>query len=281
MPYLERDGKPKLYYELDDFTDPWRNAPFLILQHGFGRSSRFWYSWVPYLSRFYKVIRPDLRGLGQSSADFNLEKGITIEHYIEDFIDLIDSFKAESVHYCGESLGGILGIVFAAECPKRIKTLTLVGAPVYLNELALKALMCGYPTWQNALSEMGSKGWAQAVNSTARFPKDSDPGLNRFFIDEMGKSKVEVLVTLSSFAEKVNVSPYLSRVKAPVLGLYPHHGPLTSEGQEELLFQNIPNIRIIHLGAGYHTITNIMPASCAMHVLHFSSQYDGVDCREK
>jgi len=35
MPYLERAGAPRLYYELDDYTDPWKNAPCIVLQHGY------------------------------------------------------------------------------------------------------------------------------------------------------------------------------------------------------------------------------------------------------
>src|SRR6185503_21204601 len=70
MPFVTRPSQPELHYELDDYTDPWRAAPYLILQHGYGRSGRFWYSWVPYLARFYKVVRPDVRGLGRSAAQF-------------------------------------------------------------------------------------------------------------------------------------------------------------------------------------------------------------------
>lgn len=76
MPYLERLGEPTIYYELDDYTDPWKQAPVLLLQHGFGRSSRVWYGWVLCLSRFYKVVRPDLRGLGRSSHDFGVRSAI-------------------------------------------------------------------------------------------------------------------------------------------------------------------------------------------------------------
>lgn len=65
MALLQRAGFPTLHYALDDFTDPWKNAPYLILQHGYGRSGMFWYGWVPYLSRHFKIVRPDLRGLGQ------------------------------------------------------------------------------------------------------------------------------------------------------------------------------------------------------------------------
>jgi len=39
MPYLNRPGQPELHYALDDYTDPWRDAPYLILQHGYGRSA--------------------------------------------------------------------------------------------------------------------------------------------------------------------------------------------------------------------------------------------------
>src|ERR1700754_1066658 len=84
MPFLKRPGEPDLYYDVDDYTAPWRNAPYLVLQHGYGRSGRFWYSWVPYLARFYKVVRPDLRGLGRSAAPFDLERAFTYENCIAD-----------------------------------------------------------------------------------------------------------------------------------------------------------------------------------------------------
>ena len=40
---------------------------------------------------------------------------------------------AQVAHYCGESLGGIVGQIFSAERPDRIRTLSTVSSPVYLN----------------------------------------------------------------------------------------------------------------------------------------------------
>lgn len=74
MPFLKRSGQPAIYYEVDDYTDPWKRAPTIVLQHGFARSHRVWYSWVPYLSRHYKVVRSDLRGMGLSSREEALRK---------------------------------------------------------------------------------------------------------------------------------------------------------------------------------------------------------------
>jgi len=97
MPSLTRPGKPTIHYEIDDYTDPWKHAPILMLQHGFSRSHRVWYSWVPYLSRFYKVVRADLRGLGLSARDFDLARGISLDAYCGDFNALIDELGEQRV----------------------------------------------------------------------------------------------------------------------------------------------------------------------------------------
>lgn len=279
MPYLERIGKPTLYYELDDFTDPWRNAPFLILQHGYGKSSRFWYSLVPYLSRFYRVIRPDLRALGKSSTDFDLEKGLTIDEYIEDLIAIIEAVGADSIHYCGESLGGILGVIFAARHASRVRTLSLISTPVYINEQTKRNFAFGHISWEDALNQLGAKRWAEAANAI-RFPPGTDSKLLQWYAEEIGKTRVDVLVKLSRLLSEINVTSYLPLIKAPVLGIYPSSGSITSEEQEYLLVSNILDIKIIHVGSRYHTIQNIAPASCALHALHFMSLYDGIACHE-
>ena len=63
--FVTRDGAT-LHYAVHDFTDRWRKAGTIILVHGFARSGEFWFNMIPYLARFYRVICPDLRGLGRS-----------------------------------------------------------------------------------------------------------------------------------------------------------------------------------------------------------------------
>ena len=52
----------RLGYCIDDFTDPWKEAPVLLLLHAAMGSARRYYAWVPPLSRHYRVVRMDLRG---------------------------------------------------------------------------------------------------------------------------------------------------------------------------------------------------------------------------
>ena len=144
MPPLDRTPDIAIHYEVDDFTDPWMNRPYLLLQHGNGRSGRFWYRWMPYLTRFYKVIRPDMRGLGQSAGRLDLDRDITLDALIGDLVALLDHLEADSVHYCGESMGGILRLALAARHPERVKTLTLVATPVFIEDAMKQRYALGH-----------------------------------------------------------------------------------------------------------------------------------------
>jgi 3-oxoadipate enol-lactonase len=274
MPLLTRAGKPSLHYIIEDHTDPWREAPWLILQHGYGRSAVFWRSWIPYLSRFYRVVCPDLRGLGRSPLDFDPNSGIHVEGFIEDLVAIMDELGGGPVHYCGESLGGILGIVMGATSPERLRSLTLLAAPVTIPKATQQAFACGHASWQDALRVMGSKGWSEAVNTATRFPPEADAALVRWYTEEMGKSDVEVLIALSRIAAKVDVSAYLPQVRVPTLGLYPTAGVVT--GYEEAQIRaSIPGIRVINLPTRFHAIQVLMPAACAKALLHFCGTLDG------
>src|SRR5262245_41748767 len=280
MPLIQRPGKPTLHYAVDDYTDPWRNAPHVILQHGNGRSSRFWYSWIPYLSRFYKVVRPDARGLGASPADFDPESGITLEALVDDLAALVDHIGADSVHFCGESMGGILGLAFAALHPERVRTLTLVATPVFISDRMKETYSMGHGSRLDAMKEMGREAWLKATNRSTRFPPDTDPGLLEWYEAEFARSSTEVQLAFAKLVNAANASSFLPRVKAPVLGLYPTEGPITSTEQERMLIENLRDFSLVHLPTRYHMIHHIAPASCATQLLHFIARHDGMPCRE-
>lgn len=280
MPYLERAGAPTLHYVVDDYTDPWKNAPYLVLQHGNGRSAQFWYSWVPYLSRFYKVVRPDVRGLGLSAADFDLERDFTLEACVEDVHAIIDDLGVDSVHFCGESMGGMIGMALATLHPSRVRTLTLVSTPVSINEHGKVTFADKKPGQDAAAQDSGVDAWLEASNRNMRFPPDADPGLVAWYNAEFKKSRREVQAVMGELANRANVTAYLKGIKAPVLGLYPTAGPLTTPEQEQILIDNIRDLRMVHMPASYHKIQLMFPAACAIHLLHFIAQHDGLPCQE-
>jgi len=273
MPFINRPGNPKLHYRIDDYTDPWKPAATILLQHGYARNSGFWYGWIPYLARHYRIVRMDLRGHGESPVDFDPATESTLEAYVGDLVALLNELGAASVHYCGESFGGILGMVLAAQHPERVGTLTLVAAPVYQNEKA--AFSAGFPTREEALRTLGTRKWAEAIyGAPGFFPPGTDKRLREWYVAEIAKSDVEVLCGLYGLLRHANAKPFLPRIGAPVLGLYPTSGALTSSEQEALLKEGIRDFRLVHLPTSSHAVLTLEPETCARHVLRFVMEHD-------
>lgn len=281
MPIFKRAGQPDLHYELDDFTDAWKpQAPCIMLQHGYARSSVFWRAWVPYLSRFYRVLRLDLRGLGKSSRDFDLASGINLQSYLKDFTDLLDHLGVDAAHYCGESSAGTLGMAFAAERPQRVRTLSIISSPVSMSEEDKQSALAGHPDRVTALRTMGSRGWLEASNAGRRFPADTDPRLLAWTLDEMGQSDTEVLIAMFRFVSSVDAAPYLPRITAPVLAIYPEAGVITKEEHTDALREHVRDLRLVRMPTKAHSLQIVAPAACASQVLYFAAQHDGIACRE-
>ncbi len=279
MPFVTAKDGVRIFYELHDYTDPWAKRPFMILQHGFNRSSKYWYQWAPILARYYKVVCPDLRGLGRSTEGFNAVNGLSAEHYLSDLVSIIESLDVDSVHYAGESLGGMLGIALTASYPERVRTLSLLSAPLAIGPETVKKHAVGYPSWEHALRELGSVGWSKAMNTATRFPPDTDPGFLDWFNAEASDNPVDTLVAMARLAPTIDLAPFLEKVRVPALGIYPSEGPATADAVQTFK-RKIANFQLISIPGKYHMVYFLKPTVCARHVLYFMANHDGIACDE-
>jgi 3-oxoadipate enol-lactonase len=284
MPIFQRPGQPDLHYFIDDFTDPWRNAPLLILQHGNGRSAEFWYRSVPYLSRFCKVVRPDMRGLGKSGTNFDPKTQMDPQILIDDLADLVahlvDTTQTDRIHFCGESLGGILGLGLAAQHPDLLRTLTLCATPVFISDKMKQSYALGHGSRTDAMREMGAAKWVDTTNRSTRFPPETDEGMFAWYAKTFAANDFEVQLRLVEILNTASAEGFLPDVKLPVLGLYPDAGPITDAEQERLLRERLADFRIAYLPTRYHMAHMIHPATCARHVLEFIGAHDGIAVTE-
>jgi pimeloyl-ACP methyl ester carboxylesterase len=184
------------------------------------------------------------------------------------------------VHYCGESSAGTLGMAFAAERPQRVRTLTVISSPVAMSEEDKVSALAGHPDRVTALRKMGSRGWLEASNAGRRFPADTDPALLAWTLDEMGKSDVEVLIAMFRFVSTVDAAPYLPKIAAPVLAIYPAAGVITKDEHTDLLREKVRNLTMVRIPLQAHSLQIVAPATCAREVLNFIARHDGIACRE-
>jgi len=128
MPNFRPTADLDMHYEVDDFTDPWRRPDTILMLHGNAESGLAWYGWVPALARQYRVVRPDMRGFGQSTP-MPRDYPWTLDRLVEDFCLLMDNQRIDRFHLVGAKIGGTVARAFAARRPERVKTLTVVGTP--------------------------------------------------------------------------------------------------------------------------------------------------------
>jgi len=104
------------------FTDEGK-GPALVFVHGFPLNRATWRKQVDALRASYRIIVPDLRGLGKSETG---DGAITMAQLAEDVHGLLLQLKASPVILVGHSMGGYVALAFAREFSQALRGLVLV-----------------------------------------------------------------------------------------------------------------------------------------------------------
>lgn len=98
------------------------DGPPVLLVHAFPTSHALWEHQIEALGAKYHLIRPDLRGFGQSPVP---ELPFRMEAFAADLRRLLDRLEIDRVNFVGISMGGMIGQVFALAHPERVQSLSL------------------------------------------------------------------------------------------------------------------------------------------------------------
>lgn len=119
---VELSALPGLRLHVRD-TGP-REAPALLMLHGFGASLHTWEPWAEALQAHYRVIRVDLPGSGLSPPD---PSGVYTDARTEQILlALLDQLGLARVTLIGHSIGGRIAWGLAARHPQRVARLVLI-----------------------------------------------------------------------------------------------------------------------------------------------------------
>ena len=99
----------------------------LVLLHGFAQN---WYTWnrlLPELSKHFKLIVPDLRGIGESGRP---EGGYDKLTMAKDIHALIQRLGLKKIYLAGHDIGEMVAYSYAAAFPAQIEKLALLDTPL-------------------------------------------------------------------------------------------------------------------------------------------------------
>jgi pimeloyl-ACP methyl ester carboxylesterase len=101
-----------------------KNAPAVILLHGFGSSLHTFEPWAEALKADYRVVRLDLPGSGLSppdtTGDYTDTRSVTL------ILVLMDRLGIDKAAVVGNSIGGRIAWNMAADHPERVSKLVLI-----------------------------------------------------------------------------------------------------------------------------------------------------------
>lgn len=98
------------------------SGPAVLLLHGYPFNRSMWREQADALKANYRVITPDLRGLGESSAT---QEPATMDKMAEDVAALLDELQVERAVLGGLSMGGYVAFAFYSRFQTRVRALIL------------------------------------------------------------------------------------------------------------------------------------------------------------
>lgn len=246
-----------------------REAPAILLLHGFGSSLHAWEDWAPILQTQYRVIRFDLPGFGLTGADPGGDYSDARAHAL--IIALMDRLGLARAHILGSSMGGRIAWSFASAHPERTAKLILMapdgfaspGLP-YDTEIRVPLLMRALPY---SLPDLLFRPTIRpAYARPENIPEETyqryrammlAPGVRQAILDRIAGHRL------------APPEPLLARIQAPTLLLWGGQDAMVPAANAQDYLRIIPNARLVTLPALGHVPMEEAPAESAAAVMDF------------
>ncbi len=252
----------EMYFRLDDFSEPWRDAPAILMVHGFGEASDAWHLWVPHFVRDYRVYRVDRRGFGRSTPmpeDF----AWSLDGTVADIAGFIEGEIKAPVHLVVAKVSTPVGIRLTAQRPDLVRSLSIPGGLVQGPQ--------GDP-WADHIAEHGPRHWAEATMDN-RLGPDTGVDEKGWWIDMTARTAASTMIGFLRTASAIDVTGDLASVSRPTLVIATEN-PRRPVAETQAWQSQIPGSKLIEIpSSGYH-VAATNPDDCAREVRAF---IDGVD----
>lgn len=141
----------------------------LVMIHGWPESSYCWAHVAAHLASGFRIIAPDLRGLGDSERTPGREQ-YRKQALAQDVIALLDTLGVDSFHLVGHDWGGIVAQEMALAIPQRVSKLVIMNIAIINN------LKGNQEVIETVRSGSGSVYWYQHFLQTPDLPEAMIPG---------------------------------------------------------------------------------------------------------
>lgn len=246
MPFAENQGI-KIYWDEEGNGEP------VLLIMGLGYASCMWYRTRPVLTRAYRTVVFDNRGVGQSDVP---PGPYSIAQMAGDAAAVLDAAGIRRAHVFGVSMGGMIAQEFALEYPDRVASLilgcTAAGGPNAVR--AEPAILAELVALANIPAEQAAETAASFIydSATPRRLIDEDIATRRpWFPTRDGYlAQLQAIVSWESYSR-------LHEISAPTLVIHGKNDRLIPVRNAELIADRIAGAQLVLLDhAGHLFVTD-------------------------
>jgi 3-oxoadipate enol-lactonase len=131
-------------------------GPWVLLSHGLATDLSMWDELAVALKERFRVLRYDARGHGGSAAP---EGDYTLDQLVADAAGILDALEVVQAHFCGLSMGGMVGLGLMLDHAPRIKSAVIADSRHTTTPDFTKA-------WLDRAEAVRQSGIAAIVQST-------------------------------------------------------------------------------------------------------------------
>jgi 3-oxoadipate enol-lactonase / 4-carboxymuconolactone decarboxylase len=248
-----------IHYKIDGTP----NSPVLIFSNSLGSEMMMWDALIPSLLPYFRVLRYDTRGHG-NSPDFDKNQSHSIETLGQDVIQLMDDLGIETACFCGLSMGGLIGQWLGINHGHRFKKLIL----------------------SNTASKIGNdERWNGRIETIQKYGMEAivDDTMERWFKPQFVLENSDIVARNKAMFLRSNIQGYshcceairdvdfsrkLEEITVETLVIAGDEDPVTNLAHAKFLQQNIPNARLEILQARHLSATEL-PIEYAQILIDF------------
>lgn len=243
MPMIDADG-----CLLNVSVEGRDSGPTIMLSSSLGTTMHMWEPQMAALTKLFRVVRYDRRGHGKSGVPAG---PYSMERFGKDVLAILDDLNIDKVHWCGVSMGGMVGQWLGANAPERVGKLVLANTACYYAD----------PTnWLNRIKAVNEGGLAAIADTviaawlTADF-REREPQITARLKQMLIDTPVQGYVACCEALSTLDLRDQLPRITAPTLVIAGRQDVATPVAAGELVRSSIPGASMTLLDAAH--ISNV------------------------
>jgi 3-oxoadipate enol-lactonase len=260
MPVLKANGLSIFY------SDEGQGEPLLLI-HGFPLSSQMYVPQRAALKHRFRVITPDLRGMGQSDVPTS---GYSMDAYVDDLLALLDHLDIERAVVGGMSMGGYIAFALLRRAPERVKGLVLIDTKATADDEEMLQK-------RRALIEQVRNGGPKEAADTSKMLTErthqENPDLVDYVQSIMLSTPADGIVgALQAMIVRPDSTSMLRTINVPTLIIVGSDDPLTPPESAKQMQQVMPNARLVVIEDAAHASNLERPEDVNRAILDWASE---------